>query len=72
MRLSKLRKQIDSLTHIGKTSRKMRFEARKVILPKPEISDSACDLLPEPIIVCVAEGTCVTPLAKQRKNGQEK
>lgn len=55
------------IIHIGNTSRKMRFEARKVIAPKPEIGDSACDLLEEPIIVCVAEGTCITPLDKQRK-----
>lgn len=55
------------ITRVGKTSRHMRFEARKVIVPRPEIHDSACDILSEPIIVCVAEGTCVTPLDKQRK-----
>jgi 3-aminobutyryl-CoA ammonia-lyase len=51
----------------GKTSRTMRFEARKVMVPRRDINDSACDVLPEPIVVCVAEGTCVTPLDKQRK-----
>lgn len=50
----------------GKTSRKMEFEARKVIIPKPEISDSACEVLSEPVVVCRAVGTCVTPLEKQR------
>ncbi len=49
----------------GNTSRKMRFEARKVIRPVPG-SDSACDVLPEPIVVCRATGTCVTPKEKQR------
>ena len=51
----------------GKTSRKMVFEARKVIIPRTDINDSACDVLPEPIVVCRASGTCVTPLNKQRK-----
>src|ERR671923_1558145 len=30
---------------VGKTSRKIRFEARKVISPRPDISDSAADVL---------------------------
>lgn len=50
----------------GKTSRKMEFEARKVIVPRSDISASSCDVLPEPIVVCRAVGTCVTPLEKQR------
>jgi 3-aminobutyryl-CoA ammonia-lyase len=50
----------------GNTSRKMVFEARKVIVPRPEICDSACDVLEEPIIVCKAVGTCVVPKGKQR------
>lgn len=58
------------IVHIGKTSRKMRFEARKVIVPRPEINDSACEVLSEPIMVCIAEGTCVTPLEKQRNNNK--
>ena len=51
----------------GNTSRKMVFEARKVIVPRPDISPSACDVLEEPIIVCRASGTCVTPKNCQRK-----
>ena len=51
----------------GNTSRKMVFEARKVIAPRPDISDSAADLLAEPIVVCRASGTCVTPKKCQRK-----
>lgn len=54
------------ITEVGKTSRKMRFEARKVVRPLPELSDSAAELLTEPIVVCRATGTCVVPLAKQR------
>ena len=52
---------------VGNTSRKMTFEARKVIIPRPDINDSAAEVLPEPIIVCRAIGTCVTPKNKQRK-----
>ncbi|MCI6276522.1 MAG: hotdog fold thioesterase [Clostridium sp.] len=52
----------------GTTSRKMIFEARKVIVPRCDISDSACDILKEPIVVCRASGTCVVPKEKQRKN----
>ena len=54
------------VTKIGKTSRKMEFVARKVIIPRPDISDSAADVLPEPIIVCRASGTCVVPKQCQR------
>ncbi len=50
----------------GNTSRKMVFEARKVIVPRTDINESACDVLAEPIVVCKASGTCVTPKAKQR------
>jgi 3-aminobutyryl-CoA ammonia-lyase len=52
----------------GNTSRKMKFEARKVIIPRPDISASACDVLEKPIVVCRATGTCVTPKDSQRKN----
>ena len=33
------------VTKIGNTSRKMEFVARKVIVPRPDISDSAADVL---------------------------
>lgn len=50
----------------GKTSRKMKFEARKVISPRLDLSDSAADVLAFPVVVARAVGTCVTPLSKQR------
>ncbi len=59
---------VGEITHVGNTSRKMVFEARKVITPRTDISDSAADVLEEPIVVCRASGTCVTPKACQRKN----
>ncbi len=50
----------------GNTSRKMTFEAWKVIAPRLDLSDSAAEVLAEPILVCRASGTCVTPKDKQR------
>jgi 3-aminobutyryl-CoA ammonia-lyase len=50
----------------GATSRTMRFEARKVIAPRPDLSDSAGEVLAEPVVVCRASGTCVVPKDKQR------
>jgi 3-aminobutyryl-CoA ammonia-lyase len=58
---------VGEIVKVGNSSRKMVFEARKVIVPRPDISDSACDVLEEPIVVCKAKGTCVTPKDKQRK-----
>ena len=58
---------VGEITNVGNSSRKMTFEARKVIVPRTDISPSACDVLDEPIVVCKAEGTCVVPKANQRK-----
>jgi len=57
---------VGEITHVGNSSRKMTFEARKVIKPRPDISDSAADVLAEPIVVCRATGTCVVPFKCQR------
>jgi acyl-CoA hydrolase len=52
----------------GKSSRKMSFEARKVIAAAGiEGHPSAADVLAEPVLVCRASGTCVVPAACQRK-----
>ena len=55
------------IVEAGKTSRRMEFEARKVIAARPEIGESAADVLDPPVLVCRATGTCVTPKAKKRK-----
>lgn len=55
----------------GNSSRKMVFEARKIIIPRPDINESAADVLEEPIIVCKASGTCVVPKMKQRMKKHE-
>ena len=61
---------VGEIVKVGNSSRKMVFEARKVIAPRPDINDSACDVLDEPIVVCKAVGTCVVPKDKQRKKGE--
>ncbi len=58
---------VGEITHVGNTSRKMTFEAYKVIRPRPDVNESACDVLEEPILVCRASGTCVVPKDKQRE-----
>ena len=59
---------VGEITKVGNTSRKMVFEARKVVRPRPDISASAADVLEEPVVVCRASGTCVVPKECQRKN----
>ncbi|MDE2482460.1 MAG: 3-aminobutyryl-CoA ammonia lyase [bacterium] len=54
------------ITRVGNTSRAMEFEARKVIVARTDLSASAADVLAEPIVVCRASGTCVTPKDKKR------
>jgi 3-aminobutyryl-CoA ammonia-lyase len=58
---------VGTITHVGNTSRKMTFEARKVIRAAPELDASAAVVLEPPVVVCRASGTCVTPKDKQRK-----
>lgn len=59
---------VGRIVSTGKTSRRMEFEARKVISAASIPSQpSAADVLPEPIVVCRASGTCVVPASCQRK-----
>ncbi len=55
------------ITHIGRTSRRMEFEAHKVITARRDISDSAADVLETPIIIGRAIGTTVVKKEQQRK-----
>src|SRR2546426_10145887 len=55
------------IAKIGRTSRRMKFEARKVIAARPDISDSAADVLAQPIVVGRAVGTTVVKAERQRK-----
>ncbi len=47
----------------GTRSRRMEFEARKVIVARPDLTPSAAEILHAPIVVCRATGTCVLPKA---------
>lgn len=54
-------------TKIGNTSREIQLEAWKIIQPvKGAVNPSACELLPEPILVARATGICVVPKDCQR------
>lgn len=58
------------ITQMGKSSRKMEFEARKVISAANVAGQvSAADVLDPPVVVCRASGTCVVPVGFQRKRG---
>ena len=54
------------IVKVGNTSRRCEFEAFKVIAIRPEVNDSAADVLKEPILVCRAVGTTVVPAEKKR------
>jgi 3-aminobutyryl-CoA ammonia-lyase len=58
---------IGRITKIGRTSRRIEFEARKVIAARPDISDSAADVLEQPILIGRAVGTTVVKSERQRK-----
>jgi acyl-CoA hydrolase len=63
---------VGRIVSMGKSSRKMVFEARKVISAVDVPGQpSACDVLAEPVVVCKASGTCVVPTSCQRKNAQD-
>ncbi|HTR04875.1 MAG TPA: hotdog domain-containing protein [Thermoanaerobaculia bacterium] len=51
------------IVRVGRTSREMRFEARKVITPA---GGSSARVLDPPEVVARATGTCVVPLDRQR------
>ena len=55
-----------TITRMGNRSRTIDFEARVVCRGRPDLSESAAEVLDPPIVVCRASGTCVTPKEKQR------
>jgi 3-aminobutyryl-CoA ammonia-lyase len=61
---------VGRITRVGNTSRKMDFEARKVIRLRTTAGEDApasqAEVLDEPIVVGRASGTCVVPLELQR------
>jgi 3-aminobutyryl-CoA ammonia-lyase len=55
------------ITNVGRTSRRIEFEAYKVITPRLDIGPSAADVLDTPILVGRAIGTTVVKAEMQRK-----
>lgn len=58
---------IGRITKIGRTSRRMELEARKVICARRDISDSAADILETPVVIGRAIGTTVVKVEQQRR-----
>ncbi len=55
------------ITKTGRTSRRIEFEARKVITVRPDIGESAADVLDPPVVIGRAIGTTVVKAERQRK-----
>lgn len=55
------------ITRIGRTSRRIEFEARKVITVRRDLNESAADVLDEPVLVGRAVGTTVVKAELQRR-----
>lgn len=55
------------ITQIGRTSRRIEFEAYKVIAVRRDLNDSAADILETPVLVGRAVGTTVVKAECQRK-----
>ncbi len=63
---------LGKMISVGNTSRKILFEAFKIISSSNDKShESACDVLDPPILVAKAIGTCVVTKNKQRKELHE-
>src|SRR5437660_6016188 len=61
---------VGRITRVGRTSRRMEFECRKVIAARPEISDSAADVVERPTIHGRARGTNIVNNERTRKRMQ--
>jgi 3-aminobutyryl-CoA ammonia-lyase len=55
------------ITRRGNSSREMAFEAVRYAGARPDISDSAADILDDPETVATAIGTCVVKKENQRR-----
>jgi 3-aminobutyryl-CoA ammonia-lyase len=59
---------VGRITKVGRTSRRIEFEAYKIIAARTDISNSAADLLETPLLVGRAVGTTVVKSERQRKS----
>jgi 3-aminobutyryl-CoA ammonia-lyase len=55
-----------TIIRTGKTSREISFEAYRYATPRPDVNDSAADILDEPELVGRATGTCVVKADRRR------
>ena len=58
-----------TIVRMGTTSRTVDLEVWKEITARPDVSDSAADLLPEPVLATRARGTYVVRREQQRGPG---
>jgi 3-aminobutyryl-CoA ammonia-lyase len=58
-----------TIVRFGTTSREMNFRVVRYAGPRPDVSDSAADLLPDPEVVALATGTCVVKAERRRTPG---
>lgn len=54
------------VTHVGNTSRTMAFHCYKIITSRPDVSESAADVLIDKVLTTKAIGTCIVPKERQR------
>ncbi|MGH2750173.1 MAG: hotdog domain-containing protein [Actinomycetota bacterium] len=54
------------IIRVGSSSREMRFEVTCYARPRPDVSESAADLLEKPAILARAMGTCVVKPERRR------
>lgn len=57
---------VGEIIRVGRSSREMDFRITRYVIPRPDLSASAADLLSDPQIVLVARGTCVVRPGDQR------
>ena len=57
---------VGEIIRVGRSSREMDFRITRYVIPRPDLSASAADLLSDPQIVLVARGTCVVRPEDQR------
>lgn len=57
---------VAKIVRAGGTSREMSFQVLRYASPRPDVSDTAADLAPQPELVATAVGTCVVKKERQR------
>jgi 3-aminobutyryl-CoA ammonia-lyase len=56
-----------TIVRYGRTSREMNFRVVRYAGPRPDVSESAAEVLDHPEVVAQATGTCVVKAEQQRK-----